>query len=408
MATGSRFSGAGHKDARVFVVLLHFYSSRPTPAYGELARHFRDRSHTVWIGQPSIDSDFVFLDDHGVVDRIPGPSRQIGGRLRLLPFMMRLRDHVQAIHPDIVQVTPCPWSWVLACGNTGNIVFVNDIRTAGSGVGLGCKAWLIDWSAWVSWRIGSALLYDRTFFLNETGARWLLGDKWPGRADVVPLGVSADFLDAVVRPRVASTPDVVRFLYLGTISLARNLEQILAAARALRLRTTAFRVTLVGPDDDAGSRDAICGLVEQYNLQDVVEVMDPVPYERVPELLLGFDVALNYVPATLVQRRQTFLKVLECRAVGLPQITTRTDPNAAVVREGENGLLVEDSADQYAAAMQQLIDDPSLLSRLKRRAEEMRTAVTWKDVADRHLSIYASLREVRKRRAPSSAGAAQA
>jgi glycosyltransferase involved in cell wall biosynthesis len=119
-------------------------------------------------------------------------------------------------------------------------------------------------------------------------------------------------------------------------------------------------------------------------------------------------VALNYVPATSVQRRQTFLKVLECRAVGLPQITTRTDPNAAVVREGENGLLVEDSADQYAAAMQQLIDDPSLLSRLKRRAEEMRTAVTWKDVADRHLSIYASLREVRKRRAPSSAGAAQA
>lgn len=311
---------------------------------------------------------------------------------------------MQTIHPDIVQITPCPWSWVLACRNAGHLVLLNDIRTAGSGVGRGVRAWLVDWSAWVSWRIGGALLYDRTLFLNETGARWLLGEGWSGRADVVPLGVSAHFLDAAIRPRVAATADVVRFVYSGAISMARKLEQILAAARALRLRATAFRITLIGPDDGVGGRDAICGLVDQYHLQDVVEIMEPVPYERVPELLMGFDVALNYVPATRVQRRQTFLKVLECRAIGLPQITTRTGPNAAVVHEGENGLLVEDSAEAFAAAMQRLVDDRSLLARLTHRAKEMRTAVTWEQVADRYLSLYTSLHAARKRHAPPAPG----
>ena len=114
----------------MFIVLLHFYSSKPTPAYSEIARSLRERSHTVWVGQPALDGSFVFLDARGEVERMPGWR---GGRLRALPFMLKLRRHVRRMRPDIVQVTPSPWSWLLACAPKNRITFLNDIRTAGSG-----------------------------------------------------------------------------------------------------------------------------------------------------------------------------------------------------------------------------------------------------------------------------------
>ena len=388
----------------MFVVLLQFYSTHPTPVYGELSRCLRDRSHTVWIGQPSTDGSFVFVDDQKIVDRIPGPSRRFNRSLDSFRFMLRLRQHVQTFHPDVVQITPSPWSWLLACRTTGHTVFVNDIRTAGSGVGRGLRASLVDWSAWVSWRIGAAWLFDRTLFLNETGARWLLGERWADRSDVVPLGVGAHFLHAAGRPSEGRADRPVRFVYLGTISLERNLQHILIAARAVRPGPIGFRVTFLGPDDAAGSRAAIRRLVDRDGLQDIVDFMEPVSYQQVPAVLQRFDVALNYLPDTRVQRRQTLLKVLECRALGLPQITTRTAPNASVIRDCENGLLVEDSPQAYAAAMQRLVDDRGLLDRLTRQAGQSRVGITWAEVAEQYASIYTRLRDARQRPARAAMG----
>jgi glycosyltransferase involved in cell wall biosynthesis len=130
-----------------------------------------------------------------------------------------------------------------------------------------------------------------------------------------------------------------------------------------------------------------------------------VPYERVPHLLQSFDVALNYIRHARVMDRQPQLKALECRALGLPQISTRIASNAEVIREGENGVLVEDSPRAYAAAMERLTD-PAVLIRLRRMAVQMRTGVAWEDVADRYLAIYAALFEVRKASATPDAGAA--
>ncbi len=290
-----------------------------------------------------------------------------------------------------MQVTPAPWSWMLAMGREPRTVCVNDIRTAGSGVGTGSRAAVLDWSAWLSWRAGAAWLYDRTLFLNDAGARWLLGAGWARRADVVPLGVCPEFLraDRGEDRRDESRP--VEFVYVGTIALARNLERMLEAADLVSRAGMPFRLTLLGPDDGAGGRDAIQALIVGRRLEHCVDLMNPVPYEQVPAVLRRFDVALNYVPDTRVQRRQTFLKVLECRALGLPQITTRTAPNEAVVQEGETGLLVADSADSYAAAMRRVIGDRELLARLRRGAGEARSGLAWAEVAERYAAIHAGL-----------------
>lgn len=372
----------------MFVLLLLFYSSKPTPAYAEIARGLRARGHRVWVGQPAPDGAFVFLDGEREAARLAGPERGFANRRDLAGFMLSLRRFVATTSPDVVQLTPAPWSWFVATGRPLGIAILNDIRTAGAGAGYGWKARLVDWSAWISWRAGARWIFDRTLFLNETGARWLLGPAWADRADVVPLGVSDAFLGHAASDRARPSAAGVRFVYLGTISLDRHLDRVLLAVRRLCNDTGAFSVSLLGPDDGAAGRQRVGEFIERHGLQSHVRILDPVPYASVPDAMLQFDVALNYVPATQVQRRQTFMKILECRALGLPQITTRTGPNAAVVLDGENGLLVRDDPEAYADAMRSMIQDPSKLDRLRTRARELRSGTTWTEVAARYEVVY--------------------
>jgi glycosyltransferase involved in cell wall biosynthesis len=384
----------------MFVLLLLFYSSKPTPAYAEIARGLRARGHRVWVGQPSPDGAFVFLDGEREAARLAGPERGFASRRDLPGFMLNLRRFLATLSPDVVQVTPAPWSWMAATGLPSDIAVLNDIRTAGAGAGYGWKARLVDSSAWMSWRAGAQWLFDRTLFLNETGARWLLGPSWADRADVVPLGVTDAFLAHAAPDRPRQPAAAVRFVYLGTISLDRHLDRVLLAVHRLRSQTAAFSVSLLGPDDGATGRHRVGELIERHELQRHVRMLDPVPYVDVPDAMLQFDVALNYVPATRVQRRQTFLKVLECRALGLPQITTLTGPNTAVVLDGENGLLVRDDPDAYANAMRSLVQDPSKLDRLRIRARELRSGTTWTEVAARYETVYEATANARRPRHP--------
>lgn len=382
----------------MFVLLLLFYSHKPTPAYAEIARALRARGHRVWVGQPSADGDFVLLDEEAERLRLPGPRRGFASRRDLAPFMRTLRTRLCTIGPDVVQVTPAPWSWRIAVGRPAHTTFLNDIRTAGAGAGFGLKSRMVDWSAWMSWRVGAHTLFDRTLFLNQAGARWLFGSAWRAQAHVVPLGVGEAFLAPCASRQPRDAGARVRFVYLGTISLDRHLGRVLDAAAALRRRTDAFSVSLVGPDDRTGGRTGVQARIDQLSLTPCVELLDPVPYARVPEFMRGFDVALNYLPATHVLRRQPSLKVLECRALGLPQISTRTDPNAEVILDGETGLLVEDDPQAYADAMWALVRDRDTLERLSARAWDLRAGTTWNEVASRYEAIYAAALSGRRSR----------
>jgi len=56
--------------------------------------------------------------------------------------------------------------------------------------------------------------------------------------------------------------------------------------------------------------------------------------------------------------------VLEAGASGVPLISTRCGIAAEIIRDGENGLLVERSVEALAAALRRLLDDPGMGTRL--------------------------------------------
>jgi len=83
------------------------------------------------------------------------------------------------------------------------------------------------------------------------------------------------------------------------------------------------------------------------------------------------------------------LVVLEAFAAKVPVIGSRLGGIAELVRDGVDGLLVEPSStEDWAKKLRRLMDDPSLLLRLRSNVRAPRTITT---VANEMASIYQSL-----------------
>jgi len=111
----------------------------------------------------------------------------------------------------------------------------------------------------------------------------------------------------------------------------------------------------------------------------------PIAHERVPAALADADVLV--VPSTWIENAPFIIR--EAFASGLPVIASRLGGMAEMVRDGRDGLLFETgNASSLAAALQRLIDEPSLLGRLR---GGIRPVFTIDEDAARLHARYASL-----------------
>ncbi len=153
--------------------------------------------------------------------------------------------------------------------------------------------------------------------------------------------------------------------------------------------TDAFRLDFIGPDVADGYYQA---LVKQMELGRLVRLLPPVPYDRVPETVAQYDVALTIVPESPADwQYQPTIKGVEYRALGMPVIATDFAPNRELVTPEVNGLLVRNTAADIAAAMLRFVCDPAFLAQRRDKARAMRTGPTWSEVAGQYLSLYRRL-----------------
>ena len=164
----------------------------------------------------------------------------------------------------------------------------------------------------------------------------LLPNPAPVAAEAAPFDVGA-------RPVLA---------FAGRLTAQKDLDVALAALRALP------GVSLLVAGD--GPERARLELAAQ-DLGDRVRFLGPLPRAEVLGLLRAADAAI------LTSAWENFPHgVVEALAVGTPVIATRTGGVAEVVRDGENGLLVEPGdAEAFAAAVRRYLGDGELRERLR-------------------------------------------
>lgn len=228
-------------------------------------------------------------------------------------------------------------------------------------------------------------------------ARWgALVHPWLRRVDEIV--VPSEYLRAVFArhgyaPRVVpNVVDTARFGYRARVPLrpclvsARNLERhyrvdvAIEALALLRLRYPAATLTVAG---DGRERPRLERLAAA--LGGGVRFAGAVTPSRMPELYADADIFVN---AAVVDNQP--VSVLEAFAAGLPVVSPATGDLAALVRDGETGLVVPpgDPA-AVARAVATLVEDPERARGLAERARREVDAYSWPRVRERWAAVYA-------------------
>ncbi len=165
--------------------------------------------------------------------------------------------------------------------------------------------------------------------------------------------------------------DRLRIGFLGTLMASKAPHLLLEAFG--RLPQGRASVELFGPTadyhGDDGYRERLAPLLDHPD----VHVHGPIPHERVPEALASIDVLV--VPS--IWPENSPFVIHEAFLAGVPIVASRIGGIPEIVDDGVNGLLfTPGDAEALAHALDRVLSDPQLLSRLRAGRPEVR------DIAD--------------------------
>jgi glycosyltransferase involved in cell wall biosynthesis len=208
-----------------------------------------------------------------------------------------------------------------------------------------------------------------------------------------PERVTATFSNSVEvqRGQVEHSPkDNLGVLTVGRLCYQKNPEMLLRAARIVKARSDSITFTVIGAgySDELGRK--IAGLIEDFNLADVVHVKPWVDSALVEQEMLESDI---YVTTS---RYESFgFATAEAMVKGLPVVATNIDGSVDLVEDGKSGYLVDvDDDEAMALCICRLAADSDLRMGMGAMGRErIKTLFNIRTNAPRLEAIYSSLHQ---------------
>jgi glycosyltransferase involved in cell wall biosynthesis len=155
-----------------------------------------------------------------------------------------------------------------------------------------------------------------------------------------------------------------RLVWLRAFHETYNPVLAVEVTHLLSVDTPDVELLMIGPDKGDGTYQETLEAVRALGLEDRVHLMGAVPKTEVSRVLSRGDVFLNTTnvdnaPVTVVEAMACGLCVVSTDVGGVPRLLT----------DGEDGLLVPPrDAEAMAAAVRQIVNDPTLAARLSAHA----------------------------------------
>ena len=215
---------------------------------------------------------------------------------------------------------------------------------------------------------------------NSSGLRELAHASIPEQAiEVIPNGVDTERF----HPGQCGQ-DPLRILCVSRLIPRKGIDLLVRAAAALPAGRA--RLTLAGAGPEEASLRA---LAEEVGVAAAVDFLGAVPHEEVPDLYRKHHV---FVLPSYNEGMSN--SALEAMASGLPVILTDTGGSKELLREGQNGFLVEKgSSNDIANAIGFYLDHPGELRVHGQRSREQAMALSWEQTAKAYLDLYGRIAE---------------
>ena len=202
---------------------------------------------------------------------------------------------------------------------------------------------------------------------------------------VVPNGIDLEKFEGLLkdemRCKLQVKTDERLVIFVGRFRHEKGVEYLIKAMEIIRQRDHSIRLILAG---EGPEEENLKSLTEQLKLEGCVEFVGQIPNERVPEYMAASDV---FVLPSLSEGFPNV--ILEAMASGLAIVTTKVTGLSEIIKDRENGLLVEPrNPQQIAEKVLQLLEDDQLREGISENNKEEVKKYCLENIIEKIEEIY--------------------
>lgn len=182
----------------------------------------------------------------------------------------------------------------------------------------------------------------------------------------------------------AKRGETITFLFMGVMTEAKGIYDLIEAAGLLRKRGKNFRLIMAGKGKDEA---AVKDLVQKHTLSDYVEF---------PGWIKGDEklrtIAKSHVFVLPSHNEGMPMSIIETKYYGLPTIATKIGATVDIITDGEEGYLVNiGDVEGIAKAMENYIDNTELIKSHGRKSRESAKMFMPDFVGQNLIKLYKSI-----------------
>lgn len=214
----------------------------------------------------------------------------------------------------------------------------------------------------------------------DTFVESIMGSEFPARRYVIPNGVDVERFKPPTRE-----PDEDSILFIGRLVYRKGLHVLIEAFSRIADNRDATLYVAGGGYMEIPSKI----LAKAYGVDDKVKFLGVVPESEKPKIYGKAKIVV--VPSLF---NESFgITALEAMASGRPLIATKVGGLEELVKHGKTGILVNPgSPDELADAIEMLLDDKNLRSRLGENARrEAELEYSWDVVINKIINVYKTI-----------------
>jgi glycosyltransferase involved in cell wall biosynthesis len=233
------------------------------------------------------------------------------------------------------------------------------------------------------WEVATSLRYsDLVLQLNRHDLEYAiekLGVK-SERSRLVDNGVPETFFDLPFEPTPISKDSTICIAQIGTYLPRKGIKYSVPALNSVLARYPQVKVSFLG----TGVSEAEVHADFEQSVCNRIHVIPSFSHEQLPTLLKGHQIKLF---PTLFEGFS--IAIIEAMACGLTPVTTAIAAPEALVRDGDNAIIIPPRDCQaIELALEQLILDRLYLEQLRRHAYASAQLYSWARIARDTLALY--------------------
>lgn len=184
--------------------------------------------------------------------------------------------------------------------------------------------------------------------------------------------------------------ETFKIFYHGGISLSRGIDNLIQAIGLLRDKKYKIHLSLIGNILD---EKEIKKIIFKNKLENLCEIFPPVPYEKIPRIIMDIDLPVIPLPDFIGWRVSCPLKLIEYMAMGKSIVLTDIEAHRGVVNGCEFAFYSRSSsAEDLAEAIEKAYKRRDYLDKLGKEGRKIALGqYTWRQQANKLIAFISSL-----------------